>query len=141
MNKLTPTSKLYHDMLYIVWKLAGYYQLSCGYTVPDRASDLQASLEETDGVTKLRYSFPKFETDRPINISIDQMVEIFNHHLFFDFLPSAGIPKYKAANGNYDSVEAFFVQSVSANNNFFTITLVYVDNPIAYALTRPQPQI
>ena len=141
MNKMTSDSKIFHDMLFVMWKLAGYYQHSCGYTVPDKASDLQATVEETDSITKISYAFPRFEQDKPVSVSIEQMIETFNYHLYFDLLPSAGIQKYRTGDGNYDVTESFFVQSVSANNNFFTITLVYVDNPIAYALARPQPQI
>ena len=141
MIKLTLDSKLFHDMLFVMWKLAGYYQLSCGYTVPDRASDLQATIEETDGVTKIRYSFPRFEQGKPVSVSIEQMIETFNYHLYFDLLPSAGIQKYRAGDGKYDVTESFFVQSISVSKEIFTVTLVHVDNPIAYALIHPQVEI
>ena len=58
MEKLTIKSKLFHDLMYMVWIIAGYYEKLLGYTVPEKASDIEATIAEENGITKLYFKFP-----------------------------------------------------------------------------------
>ena len=131
MEKLTLQSKLLHDFLYIIWILAGYYQKLFGYTVPEKASDIDVQIINQDGITKLYFKFPLM-LDHPPIYPVEQMVHLFNHHLYYDLLSSAGIPKYRASSLPHDVVEAFIVNKAIEDSNSITIEITYIDNPIAY---------
>ena len=131
MEKLNLQSKLLHDLMYIFWLLAGYYEKLFGYTVPEKASDLDVQTADNGGVTKIYFKFPRILNQLPM-YPIDHMVTLFNHHLYYDMLATAGIPKYRASSLPHDVVESFLVNKVAADDNFITIEVVYINNPISY---------
>lgn len=140
MEKLTLKSKMLHDLLYMVWIIAGYYEKLFGYTVPEKASDIEATIKDEDGITKLYFKFPRI-LDQPFTFPVNRMVDIFNHHLYFDLLPSAGVPKYKAGDSLHETIESFIVNNIVIDESSVTVVVVYVDNPIAYDFVHLQPYI
>lgn len=131
MEKLTLQSKLLHDFLYVVWLITGYYEKLFGYTVPEKASDMDVQLNNENGIAKLYFKFPRILDQQPV-YPVEQMVHLFNHHLYYDLLSSAGIPKYRASSLPHDVVEAFIVNKAVADLDSITIEITYIDNPIAY---------
>lgn len=131
MEKLNLQSKLLHDLMYIFWVLAGYYQKLFGYTVPEKASDIDVNIKDEEGITKLYFKFPLI-LDQPNIYPVEQMVHLFNHHLYYDLLSSAGIPKYRASSLPHDVVESFIVNKAIADSDSITVEITYIDNPIAY---------
>lgn len=131
MEKLTLQSKLLHDFLYIIWLIAGYYQKLFGYTVPEKASDTDVKIRDENGIIKLYFKFPLILDQKTI-YPVEQMVHLFNHHLYYDLLSSAGIPKYRASSLPHDVVEAFIVNKAIADSDSITVEITYIDNPIAY---------
>lgn len=131
MEKLNLKSKMLHDLMYLVWIIAGYYEKLFAYTVPEKASDLDVQITNQDGITRLYFKFPRILDQQPV-YPVEQMVHLFNHHLYYDLLSSAGMPKYRASSLPHDVVEAFIVNKAFADSDFITIEIIHVDNPIAY---------
>ena len=140
MEKLTLRSKLLHDLLFIVWVIAGYYEQLFGYTVPEKAADMNVEIKEENGITKIYFKLPciyEYSAYSPI----DQIPRLFNHHLYYDMLPSARIPKYRASSLPHDTVESFLVNKIIPDSNYITIEIIYIDNPIAYDFIYQQAHI
>ena len=131
MEKLTLQSKMLHDLMYLVWIITGYYEKLFAYTTPEMASDMDVEIKESDGITKIYFKIPRILDQQPV-YPVEQMVRLFNHHLYYDLLSSAGIPKYRASSLPHDIVEAFIVNKAFATSDSITVEVIYVDNPIAY---------
>lgn len=140
MEKLTFKSKLFYDLMYMVWSIAGYYEALMCYTVPEKASDMESDITNENGITKLYFKLPRIQDQNPA-IQTNYMVDIFNHHLYYDLLPSAGIPKYKTGTSMHDVTEAFIVNNIIIDDDFVTVVIIYVDNPLAYDFVYMHPYI
>ena len=141
MEKLTLQSKMLHDLMYLVWIITGYYEKLFGYIVPEKASDMDVEIKDEDGITKLYFKFPRTSPNQPYHFPVDRMTDLFNHHLYYDLLPRFGFPKYRAGNSQFDIIESFIVNRISVDDDSLTVTIVYVDNPIAYDFVHLQPYI
>ena len=141
MEKLTLQSKMLHDLMYLVWIITGYYEKLFGYIVPEKASDMDVEIKDSDGITKLYFKFPRTSPRQPYHSPVDRMTDLFNHHLYYDLLPRFGFPKYRAGNSQFDIIESFIVNRISVDDDSLTVTIVYVDNPIGYDFVHLQPYI
>ena len=134
MLKLNLKSRLFHEIIYLVWMVAEYYQFVLGYTVPEIPAHTDVSLYTENGITKIDCSFPK-TCDRKFNLSFEEMVDVFNKHLNI-YLLDANIRPYKEGHYIQDTMQAVVVSNIQEHHNNIVVTAIHVDNPLAYETAR-----
>ena len=134
MVKFNLKSRLFHELIYLIWLVAEYYQHILGYTVPEIPAHTDVNLYTEKGITKIDYLFPKI-AERKFNFTFEEMVDVFNKHLNI-YLHDANIRPYKEGDCIQDSMQAVVIADIQEQQNNIVVTAIRVDNPLAYETAR-----
>ncbi len=134
MEKLTKSSKKFHDIQYIIWKLMVYYADYFGYDAADLAHDLYIKLFYDKTLTKIRVSVPRiqgFNTPYTVN----DMRIIMNEYLQL-LLQDSDLPPFAAGKNYYEIVEPLYITIIVTNGHYYDFDFLYVDNLDAYRTVK-----
>ena len=140
MKKLTKNSFSYLKIVYILYALFDYYaklfQIDAGDSPVDIANN--SDIYEEDGKTFIRFILPVVDKSL-ISHSVFDIQKIFNDYIRIVLLPHQRIlkPYCNGTDNNiYNLIEPLFIDSVVIIDNYMTIDVLYIDNPISYRHAR-----
>lgn len=141
--KLKKTSKLYLQLLFVIWQLLDYYARLFKLDVPSDATKLPVKLSVDDeNITHLIVEIPSTRTPDPYYTG-DAMKAIFNEYLNIVLLPEQKeLQPFAGGNSRYDIVDCIYVsQAFVLTTGYTYIDIIYVDNMQAFRFVKSDRKI
>lgn len=134
MEKLTQSSKKFHDILYYIWQLVTYYADYFGYDAPESAHQLQAKLFRDGTLTKIRVSVPRIKEIETL-YNVEQMRLIMNEYLGL-LLQHSDLLPFAAGSSYHETIEPLYISILVTNGYYFDFDFLWVDNMDAYRTVK-----
>lgn len=136
MKRLQKIDLIYLHILYVVWQLVDYYSVLFRVDAGEDPAKIPARImQEENGVTYVRFMFPKIDEER--KFSVLEMLDIYNDYLRIKLLPEQDLLKpFCNGIGIYDMMEALYVNKVYEIEGYLYLEVVYIDNTLAFNYVR-----
>jgi len=130
---LRKSSKLYAEIIFIIWQVISYYANCFCYSAPASMFDMNTRLYTLEGLQFIDIRVPlirHFPTKK-----FNEIREVFQQYLTYALLPESSLRPYAGGNTAYDIVEPIFVDWAMIdleNNNNLMFRFLYICDPISF---------
>ena len=131
MAKLESTGKLYHSIVFILWRLLEYYSILFNYDAGECATDgFDCKFFPSRTLSKIRVTVPIIkEAEHPPH-NVRQMRTILNEYLQL-LLQDSDVPPYAVSKNDF--IESLYVTDVVTDENIcYQIDFLYVNDNASY---------
>lgn len=130
-------SKIYLDIIFVLWKLIGYYENLFKLETPSNATKLPVRLSMDGNITHLIIEVPSTRTPDPYYTG-DAMKAIFNEYLNIVLLPEQNeLKPFSGGKSIYDIVDCLYVyEAYVLTTGFAHIDVIFVDNMEAFQFVK-----
>lgn len=120
-------SKLYHVLLFIIWNALQPFQSVLGFTVPEKAADIEPEISVREGITTITYSFPRLLDVKPKK-PVTDYVDMLNAYLTDWYFPQFDTPIFTYMAQKYPTI---YLKEIAYTKTAVQFSCVLVNNPLS----------